>query len=76
MENNLENKIDIHERIAILEAHREADSIVLADIQTKVNGFHDEMIRYRGWFGAFTFIGSSVIVAITLFKDWFLSHWR
>lgn len=74
MEASLDN--DLGARVAVLEADRESDRAILKEIQEKVNSFHDEMVRYRGFFGAITFLGSSIVVAIGLFKDYIVSHWR
>ncbi len=74
MDNNA--VLNIHERLAILEARREDDAATLLDIQEKVNAFHDEMVKYRGIVGAVTFLASALVVAVELLKDWFLSHWK
>lgn len=80
----MENKaLDIHEKVAALEANQ----IILANnqasldetlnkIERKVNSIYDDMNRYKGYLGAFTFLGSCIVVMISLFKDWLLSHWK
>jgi len=70
------NLLDLHERMATLEANYRIDTATLNDIQEKVNAFHDEMVRYKGFVGALTFLGSGAVIAVTLLKDWFLSHWK
>lgn len=84
MENSLENNnIELHEKVAALEANQ----ITLANnqvslnntldkIEKKVNSIYDDMNRYKGYLGAFTFFGSCIVVMISLFKDWLLNHWK
>ncbi len=64
------------ERLIRLETYREEDRKVLNEIQEKVNTFHDDMTRYRGFLGAVTFFGSALLLAVELFKDWILNHWK
>lgn len=67
---------ELGERVAVLENQSSSLERVLKDIQAKVDSLHDEMTRYKGFLGAITFVGSGVVIAIGLFKDYLLRHWN
>lgn len=64
------------ERIAVLEAEVQALKEDQKDILKCLHEIRDEMTRYKGFLGGIAFLISGVTVCFTLFKDWFIDHWR
>jgi hypothetical protein len=64
------------ERIAVLEAEVSALKEDQRDILKCLHEIKDEMTRYKGFLGGIAFLVSGLTVCITLFRDWFMDHWK
>jgi hypothetical protein len=60
--------IDLHERVAALEARMEASEDTATKILSHVKSIDDNMSRYKGFFGAVWFALSCIGVFFSAFK--------
>ena len=67
---------ELRDRLARLEENGKDRDEVLEEIRKKVSRLHDDMTRYKGFLGAITFLGSSIVVAMGIAKDYLLNHWK
>ena len=64
------------ERIAVLEAEVQALKDDQKEILKCMHEIRDEMTRYKGFLGGVAFLLSGLTVFLTLFRDWFMDHWK
>jgi len=66
---------DSLERIAVLEAEVRSMKEHQDEILKCMQSIRDEMTRYKGFIGGIAFVVSCLGVALTVFKEWILTHW-
>lgn len=67
---------ELRDRLSRLEETGKERDDILEDIRRKVNKLHDDAMRYKGFLGAITFLGSSLVVALGFLKDYLMNHWK
>ena len=80
---NKQSALTNGERLAIIETETASLKRDVADVKKDIAAvkalldiIRTDLARYRGAWGAVTMVVVSVWAAITLSKDWVLSHWK
>lgn len=64
------------ERIAVLETRIDTAIVSLSEISEKLALIEKDLVRYRGFWGAVTLIGSALFTVLLIFKDQILGVFR
>lgn len=62
------------ERLAVIESKVETLEDNHKELLKLMHEIKDEMTRYKGFLGGIAFLGSGVVVCLTLLKDWLSKH--
>jgi len=62
------------ERLAVIESKVETLEDNHKELLKLMHEIKDEMTRYKGFLGGIAFLGSGVVVCLTLLKDWLAKH--